>query len=281
MIFLAKRFSSFSFQLFFMIGVAALFMALFFTMTLLHNKKMTKLLGNMESETRFLNTVKEIRYHFGFARKEEKNWLLFKNSVYLNSRKKSITKAQSLLADIQRSSYQPEAGKMLETLENHLLYYSALSDELALLKTVRGAENFTKKARAIDEAVVEEMTDITNFLLGEVDKLQGIANQSFRSYSERATLFLIVFLGLLILVGISWADRLRIRFKCLVEASQKLALGDYSPKLDTSHADELGSLASHFNEMVSKLQEREEKIHQFTQELIQANNLLKKGTNFK
>lgn len=243
------------------------------------NYKAREYARDLQEETQILNTIKEIRYHFGFARKEEKNWVLFKNPSYLESRKKSIQKSKTLLTTLQAQNQIPEMTEMLETLESHLLNYMALSNELASLASLKQVEAFTKKAKELDASVSEQVSDATNFILGRLSQMQIVFNMEIQKELEKLILVLFLAIGFFIASGTWWLRRFRRRWKSLVSASQNLAVGDYSPQLDTSIGDELGILAVSFNEMSAKLASREEKITVFTQELIQANNLLKQGLN--
>ncbi|OGQ06002.1 MAG: hypothetical protein A2W61_06165 [Deltaproteobacteria bacterium RIFCSPLOWO2_01_44_7] len=272
-----KRFSSITFQMLFFLALGVLTVGGLFFSSLSYNIQARGLLGNVEKDTEFLNQVKEIRYHFSFARKEEKNWILFRNPSYLASRKKSLTRGESLLVDIKKQMATPELDELLESLESHLLHYTALGEELMSADTIKKVDHFTKKAKTIDEGVTEQISEITGFLLKRVDESQKIATGAFQTYFVWSLVSVFSGLALFVGAGLLWTYRLKVRLKKLLRATRKMAIGDYSPQLETLYSDELGVLAANFNEMAAKIAEREEKINQITQELIQANNLLKKS----
>ena len=271
------RRQSIAYRLFGLFGGTIVLIVILGLFSVYTNTYTQTLLAKTRKEAESLNAIKEFRYHFSYARKEEKNWLIFRSEHYLRSREKSLARAQNLLFDLKNKLPQPELEEMLETLESHLLHYSTLAGDLAGVKTPKQIEVFTQKARAIDENVIEQVTEMTNVILQRMDQNQKLAEQTLQNFSYWS--LAVFLLGLIVLFGVGcWGlFHLKQRLNQLVQASQRMALADYAPQLETSRQDELGVLAAHFNEMAAKIADREAKITQITQELIHANNLLKKG----
>lgn len=273
-----KRFrDSLFFQLTGFLTLGILMTLLIFLLNQTYNLHTQNFFIYTKAQTDILNQLKEMRYHFGFARKEEKNWLLFRNPGYLKSRKKSLERAQSFLTVLKKNAAISENVELLESIESHLLQYAALDAELKQVTTIKQTEAFTLKAREIDQDIISQISDITNNLLAHLDQRREILLRSAGENHLRFVAILSGGLGLYIVLGTFWLRKFRRRLKRLIEAAQKMGTGDYTPQLELSQSDEIGVLATQFNEMASKIEEREEKINQITAELIHANNLLKKN----
>lgn len=272
-----KKFSSLTFQLFGFLALGLLNIGTVLAVFFFHNIQSRDFLSQTSGQTVFLNQIKEAHYHFNFARKEEKNFFLFRHPSYLQSLSKSLSRAQNLVGDLQKMAKTPEQTEILESLESHFLHYSALTQKLPSLETPKQIAVFTTKVKDIEADITEQVSQLSNLLLAELNWRQTTMMQITRDVF-RNMVFLLA-LGILAYAGLGaiWLYRFRRRLKRLVHAAQGMAIGDYSPGLDTSAGDEIGILAGHFNEMAAKVSEREEKINQITRELIQANNLLKKG----
>ncbi|MBI4223605.1 MAG: HAMP domain-containing protein [Deltaproteobacteria bacterium] len=273
-----KSRNSIAYKLLGLLGAVILLMGMLSAFSFYFNVQTQGFLQQTRTEMELLKLVKEFRDHFNYARKEEKNWFIFRSQYYLQSHQKSLVRAQNSLADLKKKMTDPKLTERVEDLEGHLLHYATLDNELPGIQTIPQTEAFTQKARAVDESVMEQVAEITNALLEKADHNQKLADVSLQKY-------FLWFVPLSLLGLTLWAGagfwvlyRLKKRLSQLVEATQRMALADYAPQLDAAPGDELGLLASHFNEMSGKIAEREEKINQISQELIQANNLLKKGT---
>lgn len=259
------------------LGLGLIAFSVLFALSVFYSFQARSLLNKTQQGIEILNQVKEIRYYFGSARKDEKNWFLFRSENYLQSLELSLGMAKNLFEELRKKvADTPELALMVETLGGQLLQYISLGEQLAELKAPKAIRAFTEKAKATDEKIVEQVAAITNYFLQKVDEDQRNAAQIFQTYFIRSIFILslgfIIFLG----AGSLWAFHFKRRLQRLILAAQKMALGDYVPNLEDSSQDELGLLATHFNEMASKIAQREEKINQITEELIHANNLLKK-----
>ncbi|MBI4125386.1 MAG: HAMP domain-containing protein [Deltaproteobacteria bacterium] len=272
-----KRRDSIAYKLSGLLGAVILLMGMHFAFSFYFNVQTQGFLEQTQMEMEFLKLVKEFRDYFNHARKEEKNWFLFRSQNYLQSRQKFLVRAQNSLADLKKKTTDPHLTERVGDLENHLLHYATLNNELPGIQTVSQTEAFTQKARAVDEGVMEQIAEITNALLEKADHNQELADLSLQKYFLWFIPFSLLGLTLWAVAGFWVLYRLKKRLFQLVEATRRMAMADYAPQLDTAPGDELGLLAAHFNEMAGKIAEREAKINQISQELIQANNLLKKG----
>lgn len=227
--------------------------------------------------SRLLNDIREVSYYFGIARKEEKNWILFKNTRHLESQKKSMIRVRELLAGLKQNADTSEVVQGVELLEDDFLDYDSLvGDKLSDLNAPGQIASFTQQAKRIDEEVVEEIANISHLLMAEIGRQQMTASWKFREFFWNGCLLLSFGLFLFVSVGFFWFSSFRQRLRKLTYATQQMALGNYHPELQSS-SDEFGVLVYYFNEMADRIAEREEKINHITEELIQANNLLKKG----
>lgn len=272
-----KKFSSVTWQLFGFLALSVLMMGGFFGFSLFYSLQSRDFLREAQSTVALLNQAKEIRFFFGSARKAEKNWLLFQTPNYLEIRKKDLNKSRSLLMDFRPPASVPKVTGLVEALQEDWMRYAALGSDLEKVKRGKEIEVFTKKAKDLEASVVEDISEISNLLLQQMEAYQIQAGEEFYSYLQGSLVILCLGLFFFIGIGVFWLRHFKNRLEKLVFATQKMAVGDYSPQLQISSSDELGTLAANFNEMGNKIAEREEKINQITQELIQTNNLLKKG----
>lgn len=238
------------------------------------------ILTSIQRDIYILNQLKEARFHFEYARKEEKNWLLFKNTSYIKSRQRSLATVQNLVEVVKKEgSSDHELTEMIESFESHFLNYVSSGDELIGLDDIKKIEAFTTMVKIIDTELVEIVSKITNRILQNVGEKDNLMAETLRFYIKSA--FFVTAFGMILFasIGFFWIYGIRRRLTKLTHATLAISLGNYTPQLDTSMSDELGILASNFNDMVRKVASREEKIGHITEKLIQTNNMLKKRLN--
>lgn len=153
--------------------------------------------------------------------------------------------------------FEPIEEEVLDQAQHHVVILSSTTgDRVRALIKMPGVEAYLLVGRFIDPKVsnriikVQEAVGEYGALESKLDKLSVIFLQ----------IFLVTCLLLLLVavwIGLSFATRLTRPVRSLIEASQKVAEGDWSVKVQESDDnDELGTLSRAFNNMTHQLEDQ-------------------------
>jgi nitrogen fixation/metabolism regulation signal transduction histidine kinase len=201
---------------------------------------------------------------------------------YIGELKRGMRQHFDYLADSRRlanSIASGEDAKIRATL-NHILSEEPMLRQIRIL----GPEKPTIKAMAVVDSDSDKQRtmsleqDIDNGPYNRIEALYAVdasllkeyeeAGEAFATYQalveappnyigNRFILAYITILGLTVFlsitIGILWARRLARRIHSLARATQLVAEGDLSVRVDSGSADEVGRLVNSFNGMVAEL----------------------------
>jgi two-component system, NtrC family, sensor kinase len=147
-----------------------------------------------------------------------------------------------------------------------------VSEEVYNLVVEQG-KTWLDKAFVVDRwyiSAYKPILDVEDRVIGIL--YVGILEDKFDElkFNTAVSYVLIIFLSGLIgvLFSLYFIRRIVAPYRALTEASQEIAQGDYSRKIDWRVDDEVGSLARAFNKMVDAVRERDEALKEQTQKQI-------------
>jgi len=150
-------------------------------------------------------------------------------------------------------------------------------------QVVLKGESWVARAFVVNDWYItayEPIRDVTGKIIGIL--YVGLLEQKFTDMQRQTTLsFLgVTFLGMVLALTVSYirADRITKPVRRLVAASQEIAGGNLSYRVDINSGDEIGKLGEMFNRMSASLKERDEQLRAYTeQQLFRSERLASLG----
>lgn len=189
---------------------------------------------NLESIVNELND-NEILVLILQIRRREKDYLLRKNDLYINSVNNLLNELKEKIR--QKNLSNENTRYILENINIYHLNFIKLTDYIkkndSLERKIKISE---KKLFKIIENLVKEKNNKAEFIV----KIQDI--------------IYIFSILLILLVSYFLSKSITMPIKILFEATEKISLGDYNYRAEVISNDEIGKFAFQFNSMVNKLQ---------------------------
>lgn len=210
-------------------------------------------------------------------RREEKNYMLFREEKHLVLLKKAIEEADKTLTELQITAVKyPDIQKTAAAISEVLEKYK--SSVAALRGMTEGKFlQLTLKAREMTEEIEDNLDEAETLISAKIA-------EKMSEYLHLLKIYMFFMLGGLVVATAAWLSAglwfwfsVHKRMDKLAVAARRMMLGEYQPVVETGPMDEVGQLAMAFDEMRQKIAERGERIEKLNADLIKLTNQLKRG----
>jgi len=239
---------SFSFRLQFTLG----FLLLFFLSMAIIIGSMTAI-KRIQNKLYFFQTSEKFLFEVEQARRWEKNYFLY--GTNLTDAAQSAGNAKILLSRTLEA-YQKVYPEQATQIEYNLNNYRALLEELVVLDKRSGIDPARKQL--IETALRKHGAEMVEVAVSLTLKEQTSINALLNLIQQIPIYALVVYLLIMIYVAYFLSQRFMIRLKFLIDATRRIAKGDFSPIVPIrKYRDEFTTVSVAVNRMLEELDARQ------------------------